>query len=60
MRVASSPVEVLALGRGQECRGAVGVPSAHAEVCDLAVWWVIWRRAGCVEGEGPGAKLASA
>jgi hypothetical protein len=36
------------------------VPSAHADVFDLAFSRVIWRRTGCEEGEGPGAKLVTA
>lgn len=37
-----------------------GVPGAHADVCDLARGWVIWRGSGCPRGEGPGAKLGTA
>jgi hypothetical protein len=37
MHGASSPVGVLALGGGRECRVLLGVPSAHADLCDLTV-----------------------
>ena len=42
---------------GDGLGGAVG---AHADLYDLAGVRVIWRRSGCDEGEGPGAKLDAA
>jgi hypothetical protein len=37
-----------------------GSGCAHADLSDLGIHRVIWRRSGCGRGEGPGAMLDAA